>query len=175
MELIQAEYNITVTDFRKASYYGLFLRYRKPFLFLFIVIVGALLYELAAALGFGTANSLVFFLTAAYVVWGFVIAANTEKEIRAYLNSSGCLIGCECRMTLDAKCFRFKIPQKNVDVTYAYKMLACAFELHALFLLYTTPQDVYLLPKRALTTEQNVILRNVLKKELQKRFATRFG
>lgn len=174
MEPIRAEYRVSVADFRKASYYGLFLRYRKPFLFLFLVIAGALLYALAAALGLGTANPLVFFLAAAYAVWGLLLAAGTEKTIRAALSAPDSLIGCEFRMTLDAKRFRLEIPDRRADVTCAYAKLACAFELHALFLLYATARDVYLLPKRALTKEQCGALRLALRKELKERFFTRF-
>ena len=175
METIQTRFEIGVPDFRRASYYGLFLRYRKPFLFLFIVLIGALLYAIAAAFGFGTANPLVFFLAAAYAVWGLVMAAGLEKGIRAYIRSPGSLIGCGCEMTLDAKHMRLRIPERNVDVTAAYAKLACAFELHALFMLYTTPRQTYLLPKRALTAEQTADLRAVLKKEMKDRFSTRFG
>ncbi|MBR1409326.1 MAG: YcxB family protein [Clostridia bacterium] len=175
MEPIRTAYRITVADFRQASYYGLFLRYRKPFLFLFLVVGGALLYALAAALGFGTANPLVFFLAAAYAFWGLVMAAGVEKGIRAYLRSPDSLLGCEFTAVLDAKRIRLCVAGKGIDVTAAYAKLACAFELHALFMLYTTPQQVYLLPKRALTQEQAAAFRGALKKEMKERFGTRFG
>ena len=174
MEPIRAEFRLTVPDLRKASYYGLFLRYRRPFLFLFLIVAGALLYALAAALGFGTANPLVFFLAAAYALWGLVMAAGVEKGIRAVLSAPDCPVGCDCRATLEPKRFRYEIPQRGADASFAYAKLACAFELHALFLLYTTPRDVYLLPKRALTEEQAAALRGALRKEMKDRFSTRF-
>ena len=44
MEKIQVEYKVTVSDFRKASYYGLFLRHRRPLQIMFAVLIGAVLY-----------------------------------------------------------------------------------------------------------------------------------
>ena len=174
METSQIHFQIRISDFRKAAYYGLFLRYRRPLLFLFIVIIGAMLYALAAAFSFGTANPLVFFLAAAYAIWGFVLASGVERSIRAYIRSSHSLIGCACEMTLDGKRMRLRIPERNVDVTAAFAKLACAFELHALFMLYTTPQQTYLLPKRALTVRQTADMRAALKREMRERFSTRF-
>lgn len=175
MEPIRTAYRVTVSDFRKASDYGLFLRYRKPFLFLFLVVGGALLYALAAAFGFGAANPLVFFLAAAYAVWGLVMAAGVEKGIRSYLSSPDSLLGVEFEAELDRKRMHLRIPERGVDVTAAYAKMAAAFELHALFMLYTTPQQVYLLPKRALTREQAGALRGALQEEMKDRFSTRFS
>ena len=110
MPIIETEYQITVSDFRKASYYGLFLRYRRPFLILFIVIAGALVYALASALGMGPANPHVFFLAGAYAVWGLFMAAGTEKGIRAYLRSPDKFVGCTFHAVLDERQMHLAIP-----------------------------------------------------------------
>ena len=175
MESICAEFTITVSDFRKASYYGLFLRYRRPFRILTVVVAGALLYALGAWIGFGPANPLVFLLAGAYLLWGIFMAIGVEKNIRTYLKSGSSLLGLPCRITLEKTRFRYEIPEKQVNVAKEYKSLACAFELHALFMLYLTHAEVYLLPKRARTDEQNAFLRARLKDTLKDRFATRFS
>lgn len=174
MAPICAEFAITVSDFRKASYYALFLRYRRPFLFLFLAAAGAALYALGAALGLGAANPLVFLLSGAYCLWGLVMAIGEEKNIRAYVRSAGSLLGLSCRATLTEGAFQYEIPKRQVRVTAAYSDLACAFELQALFLLYTSPKDVYLLPKRALTEKECGQVRALLRDALKDRFATRF-
>ena len=94
---------------------------------------------------------------------------------RTYLKSGSSLLGLPCRITLEKTRFRYEIPEKQVNVAKEYKSLACAFELHALFMLYLTHAEVYLLPKRALTDEQNAFLRARLKDTLKDRFATRFS
>ena len=52
--------------------------------------------------------------------------------------------------------------------------LAVAFEISALFLLYTTAQQVYLVPKRAFTEDQLRKIRSTLAKQIPGRFSTRF-
>ena len=51
MEKIQVDYTVTVSDFRKASYYGLFLRHRRPLQIMFAVLIGAVLYGAGSYLG----------------------------------------------------------------------------------------------------------------------------
>lgn len=174
MPKLQTGYQITVSDYRKAAYYGLFLRCRTPFRILFLVLIFALIYAIAAAYGLGTANPLVFFLAAAYLVWGLVMFAGTESSIRAYLKSPNCLLGCDLRVTLDDTRARVDVPPRGVNESYALGRLSCAFELHALFLLYATPRQAYLLPKRALSEEEQIALRATLRRRLGDRFGTRF-
>ena len=38
MERIKTEFEVTVSDFRKASYYGMFTQYRKPLRIMFVVL-----------------------------------------------------------------------------------------------------------------------------------------
>lgn len=54
MEKIQTEYTVTVSDFRQASYYGLFLRHRRPLQIMFAVLLAAALYGIGSSLGLGT-------------------------------------------------------------------------------------------------------------------------
>ena len=70
MEKIQTEYTVTVSDFRQASYYGLFLRHRRPLQIMFAVLLAAALYGIGSSLGLGTPNPLVFLIAAAYLVPG---------------------------------------------------------------------------------------------------------
>ena len=89
MEKIQVDYTVTVSDFRKASYYGLFLRHRRPLQIMFAVLIGAVLYGAGSYLGLGTANPLVFFLAAAYLCWGLLLFAGTERSIRQDMRTPG--------------------------------------------------------------------------------------
>ena len=53
MEKIRAEYQITVGDFRQATYFGLFQRHRRPLQIMFIVLIAGVLYILGASMGLG--------------------------------------------------------------------------------------------------------------------------
>lgn len=174
MEKISAEYQVTVADFRQATYFGLFQRHRTALRIMFVVLIVAVLYAAAGALGFGTINYLVLFIAAAYLIWGLLLFAGTEKGIRAYLKSDQCLIGCTFRVELESHRFRLEIPERKIHVAGQLGQLACAFELSSLFLIYTSMQDVYILPHRAITPEQRIALRQALRERVGENFGSRF-
>lgn len=174
MQSYEIDYTVTVSDFRKASYYALFLRNRKPLLIMFVVLIGVILYALAALAGLGTPNTFVFLLAAVYLAWGLWLFGGCEKNLKKYLSSPQCLLGCPFHAIWDPKQIHILVPDRNVDVTFRLKKLACAFELSAEFLLYISTQEVYILPKRALSPQQRVDLRTALSSSLGDRFSTRF-
>lgn len=171
---IQVHYQVTLADFRKASYYGLVLRHRKALTIMLIVLGVGILYGIGAAIGLGEANVLVFFLAAAYLIWGILLFSEAERGIRRYLKSPGSLIGCEYAVILEEHRVCIRIPERGVSTSYQLGKLACVFELSSLFLLYTSPQETYLLPKRALTEEQLLAVRQNFRTQLRERFSSRF-
>lgn len=174
MERIQLVYTVTVSDFRKASYYGLFLRQRRPLQIMFIVLAAAVLYGTGSALGLGEANPLVFFLAAAYFAWGLLLFAGTERSIRQYLHTPENFLGCTYKAVLESHRVQFEIPERNIRASKAIGDLTCVFELSQLFLIYISPQDLYILPCRALTDAQRTALRENFRQRLGDRFAGRF-
>lgn len=174
MEKIQVNYTVTVSDFRKASYYGLFLRRRRPLQILFLVLAGAVLYGIGASLGLGRANPLVFLLAAAYLCWGLLLFAGVERGIRRYLRAPENFLGCAYTAVLESHRVQFEIPERNIKVSRQINSLACVFELSQIFMIYVSAQDLYILPCRALTEEQRSALRQTFRQRLGDRFATRF-
>ena len=175
MKKIDTQFQLTVGEYRMACYYGLFLRHRRPLQILCIVLGAALLYAVGTAAGLGTPNPLVFFLAAAYLIWGLLLFAGAEKDIRRYLRSPGCLIGCTYRVIVESHRLRVEVPERQIRTACNLHGLACAFELSGLVLFYTTPQEVYLLPKRALSAEEVGLLRRELAACLGERFSSRFA
>lgn len=174
MQPINAEYRITVSDYRRACYYGLFLRHRRALFLMFVVVGFGLLYLLFGLMGWGTVYPLVVFLAGAYLIWGLLLFAAQERDIMKYVKSPGNLLGVTYQMTLDEGTMRVRIPEKGTDVSCPVTKLACAYEMSSLFLLYTSAADVYLLPVRALTEEERAGLREMLRRKLKDRFGTRF-
>ena len=175
MKKIDAQFQLTVGEYRMACYYGLFLRHRRPLQILCIVLAAALLYWLGSVAALGTPNPLVFFLAAAYLIWGLLLFAGAEKDIRRYLRSPDCLLGCSYRVIVESHRLRVEVPERQIRSACNLHNLACCFELAGLFLFYTTPQEVYLLPKRALRSEEVTTLRRELQSCLLERFFSRFG
>ena len=174
MKKIETSFQTELTDFRRASYYGLFLRHRRALQILFLVLGAAVLYYIGARVNLGTPNPLVFFLAAAYLIWGLLLFAGAEKDIRRYIRSPESLIGCEYKILLEDHRIRIEIPEKKVRESFNLHSLHCCFELADLFLIYTTPQNVYLLPKRALEQDEIEALRAELAASLGERFSSRF-
>ena len=174
MKKIETTFRPVLKDFRMASYYGLFLRHRRALQILFLVLGAAVLYYIGARVNLGTPNPLVFFLAAAYLVWGLLLFAGAEKDIRRYIRSPESLIGCEYKILLEDHRIRIEIPEKKIRESFNLHSLHCCFELASMFLIYTTPQNVYLLPKRALEPEEVEALREELVSSLGERFSSRF-
>ena len=170
----EINYRVSLSDFRKATYYGLVLRHRRPLLIMLVVLAGSLLYYIGAALGLGQANYLVFFLAAAYLIWGIFLFAGAERQIRGYLKSPDCLLSCDYTAVFEEHRLRIRIPQRKIDNSYPLNKLACAFELNDLLLLFISAQDVYIVPKRELSSEQLSPVRENLRSKLNTRFSSRF-
>ena len=138
------------------------------------MLLFALVYYVGAVLGLGEPNPLVFLLSGAYLVWGLLLFAGTELNIRRYLRTPQNLLGCKYRMTVEDHRLRIEIPEREITDSCSLHKLVCCFELNALFLFYTTPQDVYILPKRALQDEEVEALRAELASDLKEGFSSRF-
>lgn len=174
MEKINVEYQVTVSDFRRANYYGLFLRHRTALRIMFVVLAVAVLYAIAGSLGLGAINPLVLFLGAGCLVWGIFLFAGAERGIRAYLRSEHSVMGQTYRAELDSHRIRIEVPEQDIQFSVAVNNLACVFEFSSLFLIYTSLQDVYLLPTRCLSAEQRTALRANFRQRLGNNFGSRF-
>lgn len=176
MNKISVEYQVTVSDFRRATYYGLVNQHRTPLRILFAVLVVAVGYVLLGSLlnldGF---NPLVLFLAAAYLVWGILLFAGAERGIRQYIRRPDSLVGCTYRMELESHRVAVEVPERKIQFSVPVNQLACVFELSNMFLIYHTVQDTFILPRRCLTDEERAALRSNFRKKLGDRFASRFG
>ena len=174
MEKITVDYQVTVGDFRQATYYGTFLRHRKALRIAFAVLLMGILYGIGAAIGLGEINPWVLFLAAGYLIWALVFLSGVEKGIKAYIKSPGCMIGTTFHAEIDDKTFRIEIPERGTAFSSPLRKLTCVFEISSLYMFYTSVQDVYILPARCLTPEQRTALRPVLRNKLGANFGSRF-
>ncbi len=171
---IRIHYQVSLSDYRKASCYGLFLRHRIPLLIFFGVLLVSALYAIGAAAGLGRPNSFVFLLAGAYLIWALMLFAGNEKQIRSYLRREDCLLGVELHLFLDEKSLTMQIPSRAIRFSRPWNKLVAAFELNDLFLFYLSAQEVYLLPKRFLSAEETETLRALLSARLRDRFSSRW-
>ena len=174
MERIETEFVLILRDFRQASYYGMFVRSRKAFQIMLCVLVGIAVYVISSMLGFGEMNPVVAFIGVAYLIWLLLLFGRLERQRHAHMKSPESLIGQTYRFKITEKLFEVEMPQKKANFVTPVTKLVCAFELSSLFMLYTIAKQTYLLPNRALTAEQRVWLRGLLRRKLKENFSTRF-
>ncbi|MBQ7534228.1 MAG: YcxB family protein, partial [Stomatobaculum sp.] len=129
---------------------------------------------LTVAIGIIVLHPIILFVAAAYLIWVLIILGQEEIRIRSYVRSKDCLIGLKNTFFMEGNRIRIQIPDKNITANLTVNRLAVAFEISALFLLYTTAQQVYLVPKRAFTEDQLRKIRSTLAKQIPGRFSTRF-
>jgi len=175
MEKIKTSYQVTVSDFRRATYFGLFQRHRRALRIMFVVLAVGILYALGGVIGLGQINPLVLFLAGAYLIWGLLLFAGAEKGVRQYIRHPDSLIGCEYQMELESNRIRVEVPQRKISFATQINKLTCVFETSRMFLIYSSLQDVHILPHRAITPQQRADLRAVFRKHLGNNFGSRFS
>ena len=117
---------------------------------------------------------MILFVAAAYLVWVLIMLAQEELRIRSYVRSKDCLIGLQSQFFMEGNRIRIRIPKKNITADLTVNRLVCAIELSRIFLLYSTPENVYLVPKRVLTEAELRTIRSTLRKQLPGRFTSRY-
>ena len=169
MNKIEVSYPLTVSDYRRASYYGLALRQYKSLRF-FIILVG---FAVTAAMGaalWGDGAKIAAALWAVCAVWLLTLFAGTERDIRRYVKHPDTMIGCEYRITLESHRIQIRVPERKVNWSVKVNDLVAVFEMSGLFLIYISAQEAYILPFRVLTTEQKEALKDTFRHHLGERF-----
>ena len=175
MEKIKTSYQVTVSDFRRATYFGLFQRHRTALRIMFVVLAVGVLYALGGMMGLGQVNPLVLFISGAYLIWGLLLFSGAEKGIRRYLKHKDSLIGCTYHVELESNRIRVEVPQRKISFSTQMNKLTCVFETSDMFLIYNNLQDTHILPHRALSPEQRTALRANFRKHLGDNFGSRFS
>lgn len=179
MSSIHANYTITVDDYRHASYYAAALQHRRPLQMLALFLAGGLVYLYGIMAELWQVNYLAAFILVAYLIWGLVFFAGVELRIRRYISSPDTLIGCRFSITVDASQLFLQVPERGVHHSCSISRLVGVFELGRLFLIYISMQELYILPKRALSDEEVEALHSSFAQRIPDRFSApvrnRFG
>ena len=178
MNKIEVSYPLTVSDYRRASYYGLAIRQYKSLRF-FIILVGFALVALMSALLYDQGAKLAAALCVLCIIWLLTIFAGAERDIRRYVKHPETMIGCEYQMTLESHRIQIRVPERKIRWSVKINDLAAVFEMNGLFLIYLSAQDAYILPFRVLTKAQREELKDTFRRHLGERFnennGIRFG
>lgn len=169
MNRIDVTYPLTISDYRRASYYGLALRQYKT-LRILIIVIGLAVTSVFTAAMWNKGAELAALLVCICVIWLLTLFSRMERGIRRYLKTPGNMIGCEYHVTLESHRIEIRVPERKVNYSVKINDLAAVFELSGLFMIYISSQDAYLLPFRVLTKEQQETLKDVFRHHLGDRF-----
>ena len=86
--------------------------------------------------------------------WILFLFSGVEKGIRSYVKNPNTMIGCRYTMILESHRITVRVPERKVNINLKVNELVAVFELSRAFMIYTSVQDAYILPFRALTREQ---------------------
>lgn len=175
MDAVTLKFKVTLSEFREASYYGLFMRRRNAFRAAAIVLIACFVYGVLCFHKVLPAGPFPLFLAGAYLIWILLVLAGTERQILTYTKSPDSLIGAEYTASFDGSRFSIAVPERDFRVSGAVSELNCAFELSRCFLIYATQQQLFIIPIRQMSQEEICTLRNILRTGLNSRFATPFG
>ena len=172
MKKISTEYQVILQDFRKATYYSVIRQNHKPILIMFFALVFSFVYLLSALAHGAVPNYLVFFVAAAELIWGIMLFAAAERDIRKYMTAPNSLLGCTFSAEFQENRIRIHVPGKNINFSSSISHLACVFEYSSIYMIYPTAQETYIIPARAFTDEERLALREHLASKLGDRFFT---
>ena len=153
MNKIETSYRLTVSDYRQACYYGLALRQYKSLRFL-LLLIGALLVSVFTMSMWPQGQQFTALLTVIVGLWLLTTFGRLEKSIYRYLKSEQNMIGCEYKVTLESHRITVRVPERKIHVSVRTNDLTAVFALTKEFMIYTSVTETYLLPYRALTTQQ---------------------
>lgn len=155
MNKIETTYRLTVSDYRQACYYATGVQQYKSLRILFFLVGAALISFFGGTIWNWTSGmELATLLGLIAALWLLSIFTGVERGIHRYIKQPNTFLGCEYQVTLESHRITVKIPERKVHVSVKMNELVAVFALSREFMIYTTPQDTYLLPFRALTKEQ---------------------
>lgn len=175
MDTITLNFKVTVSDFREASYYGLFMRRRSAFRAAAVVLLASFVYGVLCWHRVLPLEPLLLFPAGACLIWFLFVLAGAERQILSCVRSPDTLIGAAYTASLDHSRFSFSLPDRNFCVSGPVSELYCAFELSRCFLIYATQEQLFIVPIRQMSQDEIKTLRKILQAGLNSRFATPFG
>lgn len=172
--MLELNYRVTLSDFREASYYGVYMRKRNMFRAAVAVLLFCFVYAVLWRNGVVQMEPIIPLFACAYLVWALVTLGGVEKQILKYAKRPDTLIGVEYRACFEEGSFSFEIPERKFYVAGGLSDLSGAYELFHCFLIYVTGSDLFIVPISKLTKNEIAALRQALKSSLGDGFISMF-
>lgn len=174
MDQVKVDYQVTLSDFRRAYFYVMWVRCRKYIEFVAMLFAADLCYTLFVLAGKAVYTPVTFFIALGCIIYFLFLLFSTERGIQSGRKNAGNLIDQRFLMTIDENSVRVQVPSQGIDRYTPMKKLFCVFETKSLFLIYTSGQELHLLPHRAYSSSERRQIRTWFRKEIPDRFSSRF-
>ena len=167
---IHAEYRITLSDYRKAVYCALVIRRHRLFLCMLLILAAAFIYAVGRFSGLFPVCYPLVFVAAAELIWGLVLFAGAEKSVRAYMRTPNNYLGAAFAADFEDLRLHIQSPEHGVNLSIPWTKVYCVLEYSSFFSVYLTPQETCIIPRRALSADDDAALR-ALERLLEKQVA----
>ena len=167
---IHAEYRITLSDYRKAVYCALVIRRHRLFLCMLLILAAAFIYAVGRFSGLFPVCYPLVFVAAAELIWGLVLFAGAEKSVRAYMRTPNNYLGAAFAADFEDLRLHIQSPEYGVNLSIPWTKVYCVLEYSSFFSVYLTPQETCIIPRRALSADDDAALRALFSDRLGKRY-----
>ena len=150
---IHAEYRITLSDYRKAVYCALVIRRHRLFLCMLLILAAAFIYAVGRFSGLFPVCYPLVFVAAAELIWGLVLFAGAEKSVRAYMRTPNNYLGAAFAADFEDLRLHIQSPEHGVNLSIPWTKVYCVLEYSSFFSVYLTPQETCIIPRRALSAD----------------------
>ena len=163
---IHAEYRITLSDYRKAVYCALVIRRHRLFLCMLLILAAAFIYAVGRFSGLFPVCYPLVFVAAAELIWGLVLFAGAEKSVRAYMCTPNNYLGAAFTADFEDLRLHIQSPEHGVNLSILWTKVYCVLEYSSFFSVYLTPQETCIIPRRALSADEDDALQALISERL---------
>ncbi len=164
------EYQLNTNDLRRALYYGYLVRNRKVVRFALFALLVIFSYSVLSLTGAMPESALIFYIGLGYFVWLVLTAGSIEYQLLRQVKDKDSFLRKIFRVQVSESIIQIEVPSEASRLRVIPSQLYCAFEISRVFMLYISPEQVYLVPKSIMSEEEKVQLRSILLTSLGERF-----
>lgn len=172
MEPLSFDATITKKDYRRAVYFNTFEKNKIRLFVLSGVFILSVLCIFIKLLGLFALPDLVFFSCVCFVALLIMQAVVTENIVRKFVKSDTTSIGCETQAEVDNEHIALTTASGSYS-TFKWPSVIHGFELKEHFLFFINTQQVIILPKRGMSSDDMAKLRALSQKKLGLRWDMR--
>lgn len=167
---IHTEYQIRLSDYRKAVYCALMIRYRRWFLCMAVVLGLAFVYVVGLLSGLFPLFYPAIFVAVAELIWGLIRFAKAERGIYEYVRDPNSYIGTTFTVEFEELRICVQTDRDTAKRSIPWTRVYCVLEYDSFYAVYFTPQETCIVPRRAFSDGDDALLSKLLSEQLGERY-----